>query len=469
MVFIMSFSVQLYTFSKRDNSTAKPTGTGTTYNCILKSGSGILRPTLSFDLGLSSDPSSFNYAYISAFGRYYFIEEWFFEDRLWTATLKVDVLATYKTQIGNSYLYVLRAASEQNGNIVDNLYPALSICDFESVTKTNPWDAASGCYVVGIVSKNASFGSLNYYAMSAADLSSLCAFLLDNTVTTNNGFSWDDCSQALQLSLVDPMQYIKSCVYLPVDISDVVGASAIVYVFNWNTGITAKKLYQMPYVHKSYTFTMKRHPLTNTYGDYVNLSPFTNITLTFPPFGCFDIDTTVANNSNGVGVSIYLDPITGKASMTVDAAGIVINRVEAQLGVPITLSSVSRDYVGAVSSVAGAVGGAVAGASIAGVGGAVLGAVNGIGNAVSALVPRASTIGTTGSFATLEGTPRLDFQFFDIATLDPTHNGYPVCNPKTISNLSGYILVRDGDVATNGTSTEDAAIKNYLETGFYYE
>ena len=155
--------------------------------------------------------------------------------------------------------------------------------------------------------------------------------------------------------------------------------------------------------------------------------------------------------------------------MTVEAAGIVLNRVESQLGVPIALSSVTRDYVGAVSSVAGAVGGAVAGASIAGAGGAVLGAVNGIGNAVASLVPRASTVGTTGSFATLMGTPRLDFQFFDIVTLDPVHNGYPVCNMLTINTLSGYVLVRDGDVATTGTSAEDAAIRNYLESGFYYE
>ena len=467
----MSFTVKLYTLSKRDNSTKQPSSTGTQYDCILKHGSGILNPVISLNLGLTSDPSTYNYAYIADFGRYYFIEEWYFEDALWTASMKVDVLATYKTQIGNASLYVLRAAGQQNGYVVDTLYPTRSVCSFDSVVKSNPWDDPnnSGCYVVGVVSKSGNFGSLNYYAMSASDLSSLCQFLLDQTVTTGNGFSWDDCSQALQLSLVDPIQYIRSCVFLPIHLTDITGASSVVTVFNWTTNITAKKLYQQPYVYKGWTFAMKQHPLSNSYGHYVNLAPYTNITLTIPPFGCFDIDTSVAANSNSIGVEMYIDPITGKASMTVSAAGIVLNRVESQLGVPISLSQVTRDYVGAVSSVAGAVGGAVAGAAIGGLGGGIIGAANGIGNALQALAPRASTVGTTGSFATLEGSFRLDFQFFDIVTRDPVHNGYPVCGILQLNTLSGYILVQDGDVAINGTSTEDAAVRQYLESGFYYE
>ena len=100
----MGFTVNLYTLSKRDNSTKRPTGNGTQFSCIIKSGSGILHPTISLDLGKTNDPSQYNYAYIPDFDRYYFIEEWYFDRALWTASLKVDVLATYKTEIGNSNL-----------------------------------------------------------------------------------------------------------------------------------------------------------------------------------------------------------------------------------------------------------------------------------------------------------------------------------------------------------------------------
>ena len=63
----MSFKVHLYTFAKRDNSTKQPTGSGDEFSCVLKSGSGIMHPVLSFDLGIAGDPSQYNYAYIPAF------------------------------------------------------------------------------------------------------------------------------------------------------------------------------------------------------------------------------------------------------------------------------------------------------------------------------------------------------------------------------------------------------------------
>lgn len=78
----MSFKVYLHTFAKRDNSTKVPTVTGTEFSCVLKSGSGIMHPVLSFDLGIAGDPSQYNYAYIPAFERYYFIEEWYFNRAL---------------------------------------------------------------------------------------------------------------------------------------------------------------------------------------------------------------------------------------------------------------------------------------------------------------------------------------------------------------------------------------------------
>lgn len=469
----MSFKVRLYTFKKRDNSTKQPSGTGseapTEYDCIMRSGCGILHPTISLDLGKTTDPSNYNYAYIPAFSRYYFIEEWYFDDALWTASLKVDVLATYKTEIGAANLYVLRSDSAYDGTVIDTLYPAKTGCNFSSDTIANPWDA-SMCFVIGCVSTNANFGSLAYYAVTVAGLSTICSNLLDPTtgaVTETNGFSWDDCSQALQLSLVDPLQYIKSCVALPVAIGDVTGSDTGVIVYNWSCGVGGKRLYLNPYVTKTYTFNIIKHPDTAARGNYVNSAPYTNITLTIPPFGSFDIDTSVTCNASTISATVKLDPITGQATLTIMCNGIVLNRVTSQLGVPISLSSVTRDYVGGASALAGAVGG-VASAFLGNPAG-VLGAVSGIGNGISALMPRASTIGSTGSFATNQGDFRLDHQFFRPVADDRTHNGRPLCAMRTLSTLSGYILVQDGDVEIDGTSTEDSQIRQYLETGFYYE
>ena len=472
----MSFKVRLYTLTKRDNSTKQPTDSGTAFDCIMRDGCGILHPTITLDLGAGAgtDPSQYNYARIGVFNRYYFIDEWYYENRLWTASLSVDVLATYKTEIGNASLYVMRAASASDGNIIDTLYPAKSGCSFVSDVKTNPWTSAM-CYVIGVISDSAMVGSISYFAVLSGGFATVCSNLLslvDGTgaVTEANGFSLQDASLELQRSLVDPLQYIKTCIALPVAIADTVGNTGQpINVYCWSTGVSGKVLYPNQAIVKTYTFTISKHPDTSSRGNYVNTAPFTNISLTIPPFGVFDIDTSVTCNASTLTATIRIDQITGKASLTVECNGIVLNRVESQIGIPMALSSLSRDFIGAASGLAGAIGGAAAGALSGGLGGMVLGASSGIGNAITSLVPRASTVGTTGSYGTLLGDFRLDHQFFRPVNDDNTHNGRPLCQVKTISTLSGYMIIQDGDVAINGTSQEDAKIRAYLEGGFYYE
>lgn len=456
----MSFAIHFYNFSKKENSTKRPTGDGNIQNCIMKHGSGLLRPTISIDVGLVNAPVA-NYAYIPSFGRYYFIKEWFFEDALWTANLEVDVLATYKTQIGNSSLYVLRSSAEKNGNIIDNLYPTRTNCNFATVKKTNPWN--SSCFVVGIVSKNGDFGSLNYYVLVRSQLRALCTNLMDDAVTTNNGYDWNDFSQSLQRSIVDPLQYIKTCVMLPVGLEDITNKDEIsqITVFNWPAQTTGWGINPNSRITNSYEFAIEKHPDTNSRGNYVNTKPYTNVTLSIPPWGVIEIDSSVTCTASKLNVDVDLDPLTGKAVLVVKCNGIILNRVESQVGVPISISQVSRDYIGAAQATLGAVGSALTGNFI--------GAAAGVGNAVNAMAPRSNTIGSTGAFVSNRGEFKLDFQFFRPVADDNAHNGRPLCAVRNIASLGGYMLIQDGDVSINGTNTEGAMIRNYLEGGFYYE
>lgn len=468
----MSFTIRLYTLKKRDNSTKQPTGNGTEFSCILKHGSGILHPTISLDIGKTTSPTDYNYAYIPTFKRYYFIEEWYFENALWTASLKVDVLATYKTEIGSANLYVMRCADEHNGSIIDTLYPAKSGCNFDSDTSwTNPW-SSNETYVIGVVSQDARCGSLIHYALGRASFTAICSWLLSDVVTETNGFSLDDASLELQRSLVEPLQFIKSCVLLPVSINDTISSvspNPHVVVYGWETTEGGKVLDENTAIVKSHTYTLKKHPDTDSRGNYVNSAPFTAITLTLPPFGVIDIDTSVTCNATTLTVTVRIDQITGKGTLTVKCKGIVLNRIEAQIGIPISMSSVTRDYMGAVSNVGGAIGGMAEGFLSGGLVGGVVGGLSGIGNAIKSLQARANTIGTTGAYGALLGDVQLDYQFFRPIADDNTHNGRPLCAKRVLNTLSGYIIVQDGDVSIEGTSTEDSQIRQYLESGFYYE
>lgn len=472
----MSFNVRLYTFSKKENSTKTPLNVSyDTFTCVLKDKSSILHPEIQLNLGLTNDPSTYNYAYIGAYSRYYFIEEWTFENGLWTASLKVDVLATYKGEIQGSTLYVLRAAGEYDGRVVDNLYPIKTNCDYDYSSINNPWSVYN-C-VIGCVSKQANIGSLAYFAMTTTELSTVVTNLQDNIIddvtNSTNGFDISDAAPALQLSLVNPLQYIKSCMLFPVALVDIPTLGSSVgnaFIYNWDTGLAARQLRSQPTVTKSYTFDIIKHPDTTSRGNYVNTSPYTKLTLTIPPFGVIDIDTTVTCDASTLYVDIIIDFITGKGSLIVTCNGVVLHHIESQLGIPVSLSQVTRDYIGAVNGAAGAVAGAMGGYASGGAAGAALGSVSGIGSAIQSLMSRANTIGGTGGFGSNQGVFSLDHQFFRPVADDPVHNGRPLCKMKRLGDLSGYMIVQDGDVATLwGTAQEEKEIRSYLEGGFYHE
>ena len=471
----MAFTVILYSFTKKENSTARPSqGAGVEYSCIIKTQSGILNPTIELDLGLANSPANYNYAYIPEFGRYYFITEWLFGERLWNASLSVDVLATYKTQIGAAYLYVLRAANDYDGRVVDMKYPTKANCDYDTTIVPTPWtNATDGMYILGVLSKSAVFGSVNYIALTRSQLTDFLTYLCDHTITSDNGFDLTEYSEGLQLALVNPMQYIVSSIFIPQDDVDGVLYPGIP-VFNYPVWSPCKLIIN-PAVNFTYTFVTKKHPQTQSRGQYTNLAPYTRAYLTFPPFGVIELDTTVICDVDSIDVTIRLDVPTGLGVLEIWANDILLNKQEAQIGVPIQLAQYTRDYVGAINNTLGAIGSGISAVEsiptrdISRAASGITGAVSGIFNAYTAMVPRANTTGSGGSYAQLLENARLDFQFFEIVDDDITQNGRPLCQKRTPASLGGYMLIQDGDVATDGTASENEMIRSYLQGGFYYE
>ena len=456
----MSFEIRLYTLEKRDNSTKRPTGNGWELNCILKEGSSLINPTISIDMGITQDPSQYNYAHIPVFDRYYFIEDWYFDMGLWHASMRCDVLATYKSEIGSANLYVLRSSNAYDGRIIDNLYPQKTGCDFSSVVGDTIWGGFR--YVIGVANQYPTIASLCYYVMSRAGLANFNQELMSNGFLTNNGFQATvDFTLDLQKAWVNPMQYIRSAIAIPYSVPSSDTRPADINGWSFALGSVPVLTTDTSIINIYRSFNIPKHPDSTSKGTYLNSSPFTIATLTVAPFGCIDLDTSVLANADTVDLDITLDALTGLGILTVWCNGVVLNRIEAQVGIPVSLSQVTRDYLGATTSILGAVGSATAGN--------VFGVAGSIGNAVSSLQPRAQTIGSGGGIAQLDLRPRLDMQFFRSVDDDLAHNGRPLCQIRNIASLGGYMIIQDGDVAITGTATEDKLIRSYLEGGFYYE
>lgn len=467
----MAFNVSLYNFSKRENSTKRPDTDPVSFQCILKEGSSIITPTISLDLGLGADPSAYNYAYIPEYGRYYYIQNWYFDNALWTASMIVDVLATFKNEIGYTSLYVLRSSAAYDGSIIDGLYPAkITHTHYLQTQNLYTSDITAGAFVIGVVSKDANFGSLAYYALSYAAMVQLTSYLLDDAIIETNGFSVDDASLELQKSLIDPLSYIKSCVYIPMPYMIIQGAAARATVWSWNTGVACKRIgNNVIAAAAALSFPLHKHPQAGARGLFCNVSPYADIRLLSDPFGEIALDTMVLANQSSVTIDLRMDVTNGIGYYTIESGGYILSRINTQVGVPVNLSQVVRDYLGAASAAVQGTVGTVSAALAGDVAGAIGAAGAGIVNSVKAIQPRQTTLGGSGSFAAYDHQISLQEIFYQIVDDDNDHHGRPLCQMRTPASLGGYMIVQDGDVPTAGTQSETAEIKSYLESGFFYE
>ena len=474
----MSFNVTFYNFNKHYNSTKRPGASDSekkVYSCNILRGSSIYNPKIELDIGLTSTPARYNYCVIPAFdSRYYFVKEWTFSNGLWIANLQEDVLASWKATIGHTSRYILRAANEFDGNVIDDFYPCKTNCTYHTDTLNIPY--TTGCYILGIVSKLGASGSIAYYVMDSSNMSRFVQGLMSDIVGEGNnplnGFSLNDASLALQTSLIDPVQYVKSVMWCPFNMTDLTYTAATqLDIFKWTLSNVSCGMIYGKTLSKTYEFTLTKHPDTQSRGNYVNTKPYTNITLNFPPFGNIEIDTSVTNNASKLNIELDYDIFTGSGQLRVICNGIVLNQINTQLGVPVQISQVTRDYLGAAQSVVSGVGSVVSGALTGGAGlaGGIAGGVNAIGDAVRAMIPRSNTIGSNGNYSVLNYQPRLDYQFFRPVADDLTNKGRPLCQFRAPENIGGFMIIQDGSIEGATTFMEGEEIRRLLETGFYFE
>lgn len=106
-----------------------------TLNGVLRESSSIVEPVFNIS---ESDVPQFNYVYIPAFNRYYFVVELTSMNyNLWRLSLKCDVLMTYKDGIKALNAFVERNEIQFDENIVDKLRPIEEGYDVQSTEIPN--------------------------------------------------------------------------------------------------------------------------------------------------------------------------------------------------------------------------------------------------------------------------------------------------------------------------------------------
>lgn len=489
----MAITVKLYSFTKRENSTKRPSSGGTDYSCTLIDNTSLMNPT--FKIESASNPIGKNYCYVSDFHRYYFVDDISSYQGFWYISCHCDVLATYKTEIGTQSHYVLRSASSYDGDISDSVYPAKTAMTGyidHADNNDDPLAWSNGhCYVLGIVGSTdvvlEQFGSLNFYVMNDAALSKFLLYLMNNIDSWGN-IATSEYSVGVQQALINPIQYIKSCICMPFSADSVTGYSAATIKFGYYSYTTpsgstyvVKKVsdYSVVKSKEVALLNLRTHPQAATRGDYLNCQPFTSYTLHFGPWGDIDLDPLLLKGNTKVRVETLYDLIGGVGRLIV-SGNVITSKVlfngSAKVGVDINLSQVYKDALGYESATTRTLFGAIsAGASItnpiADVASGLSFITSGVQDMTRLNYPTVSGVGSSGSYLAFHDPDNLYLlsRFIEIVDENLDEIGRPLCQTKQINTLSGYILCDKADAQISGTADEAVKVNEYLNTGFFYE
>lgn len=472
------YSVTFYQLSKKGNSTKRPTGEGLTLNCTILNDSEVMTPSLR--VSTDSPPINYNYAYIPEYLRYYYVSWSYDTGKMWKADLVEDVLATWREVIGVQSLYVLRSSHAYNGNIIDSAYPTTADpVTYLNTTIPNVF-SLTGLYIIGVVGSDATSGSVNYYALSRAQFGEFCRFMFDSVAWLN--ISTSEISEQLQRALINPFQYVVSCDYLPVSRTELVNGGAVsassINFGWWSCPLSSSALELVPGVHVSgvLSLTIPRHPQAVTRGNYLNVSPFSRYTLTFYPFGSFELDSSALSGWTTCDLHYDVDAVSGAASLRISVNGSAnpIRFVTANIAQSIPVAQITADF----ESLSGGTIAMAAMANLPDIGDFIRGRLRGetrsggvnLLSTTTAALANVDVQSCTPNLGLINTNPiNLTGAFYHVADEDITHMGRPLCEMRVINTIPGFIMCRDAEFDIACNPAERSEIDSALLGGFFYE
>lgn len=471
--------------------------------CQLKAPTSITNPTFIFK-PITNPNGTFNYVsnyiYVPKLGRGYWITDWVYGVAVWEAVCHVDVLGSF--ELPSEPQYVGRSSEEYDPYVRDEFYPLTENIEHNNQEFNWPWATSidSGRFVVGFISNQAgAIGSVAYYVISSANLKALCQQLMSTTDYMN--ISATEISQDLQKGLINPMQYIVSCVWVPF-VPAVGSEVTTINVGWWSFNVLAHPLLAPLNEILNKDIELPKHPNADTRGEYLNFAPYSSYKLLLNPWGVIDLPTNglrwKADAAMTLRTRVWCDAISGDAILECRAesdgqlSGVLVDS-RARLGVAIQLSQAMQDLYGfGVSTVKsaldygykgmqagaaagggglGSVAGGIAGAAV----GAVAGAAIGAAEALPAAMPSISSVGGTGSFINIAVDKLLLSATYQYTTPeDNAHYGRPLCAKRDLRDMTGFVQIVNphyvaASDATPPTAAEMLEFEQLMGRGFFIE
>lgn len=494
----MSIEARFWNFKKTVDSTARPTTEGQRFDIVLKEPTTITAPVIE----LTHIARNMNYCYIPYFDRYYFVQR----TVLPTADvvqfhLSEDVLATWKNEILNSYLYVTRSASDYNLKLVDDTWTHTT--DFTETVTTAAFSGYdnNGCYIISVVNNEDAF-TINpasaVYVLNPLEMAAVMSELFNKQNTSYANI--DDITR----TYFNPFQYFTSCRWYPFAKSSISSETSSNIKYGWyeTSGLLSRGAPVKNY-GKDITFSF-------TLGSYTDWTDrdnnWTRYALYIPGFGLNEVDASYSGQT--ISGKISIDYNTGSATCVLTTGTnevlsvlsgtigceVAINQIATQNEFPTTLSGlatkgvetgvswVSRmpkgvrgDFVkfltsGTIVNTSGLFG--------QGYSAEALDNVINSGNDIAKAAAEAATATILHPVVTSKGADGARYSIIANHTIILYRRKYGHYNPavsklggvcnqvKRLGDLSGYTQVANGLIDMTGSVEERNAVTTLLEGGF---
>lgn len=462
----MAVTVEFYNFSKRKNSTKVPATAGTDFDVALKAPCSWYNPV--FLLYTATMPT-WNYASWGSW--YYYVTDIISQgNNRFEIRCALDPLATYRAEILGTSAFVMYDTAA-NTEISDTRLSTKTTMSLSSANATISMLEVGTTILMGIVGDD----STGIYAVSESDAKALMksadmSSFLDNAgLTVGQAQSIGDLADILASGMRQLIasgkatDCIKSAILLPVDSSQFSGSSETIYLGEYDTGITGKKIRADAVATQVLTVNIPWQA-----SDWRRNAPYTNVYLSLPYVGMVPLSPSELIGVSALTITVYISQ-NGSIVYEVVPSGQygIIGRYSGNCGSSYMVGASNFTPMQALTSIGGAV--AAAGASLINpmAGAAVLaGTMNG-----SAQLP--ACVGGSGGGAMTSGYIITCWTVYHDTAVDPASvsaaMGTPAMAVKTLSTVPGFVQTRGASVAAEAPEPILAVINSTLDGGVFIE
>lgn len=463
----MAYTVSFGVMTKRENSTKQGYTEALSASCLLKENTDVFNPTFTIQAQIVGDALlPCNYMYVASFGRYYWITNIEFFHGVWYVSGETDVLATFKSAIGSTTTYIVRASSDHDERIADGFYVLENVPTGLPNWEQTEFDT-NGVVVLSVVGNDGN-DPMCYYCTTPGVWATLYSILYTSNFLNGIGSQWSGIATDIYNIIINPGDYISSALWIPVAYTDINVSESPIVLANQATSFMAKRITPATLLcYKSTFIALPDHPQEATNGVWMRGNRCSKDTLLLPGYGTITLDSDIiaAMAIRGISISYAVD-CSGALTYHVNYGGKDVY-CNTDISTPCGFGDLRPDFSQAIGSSLAAAGSFASGN--------IAGGFKGLLDASLSFAPSVDRISSGGSrtLPTVEPYFMTNSTFYLLPpdAYDNAGSGRPLGKTKQISTLSGYMVCADtvSVECTGATRSEIERINNYLSGGFYYE